>query len=204
MLNIFVSAAEQGEANWMEAVLVALKEMEEEIEYKGIHSRQIIFITDLSNSKMCDEIDEYIRKIKGKMLKEHYYLYILGPETVIPFTLKSKKDVTDWMREIKFVDEDNCNLKVASDLIQKVPRCIVCDLIVGLQMVKFYKTCWGMQPWHEPLALKGVQKMPCYLQRFLKTECPVKLSSNRCKVWHWYVVLLCMCSFDRFIRYYMF
>ncbi|KAJ3654031.1 hypothetical protein Zmor_013245 [Zophobas morio] len=167
---------EPGEANWLEGLYVAVKNLEEEFEdIGGIITHQILFITDLA-TPLGDNNQTLIDKIVRGIKKLNAFLYVVGPEIEVPFTIKSPQHVKLWMKNFKATTD---NLTVLQKIISQIDNSVVCDYKMGVHLFFAFKNKIGGQPWQVPLGLGSKIQIPAQTVKVLDMDVKCKLVSTQ-------------------------
>lgn len=92
--------AERG--NWLDGLLLAIDLLKEEIAMPGVITLQILYITKLDGC-LQDVDTKDLQSIINDLKKYDIYLYIIGPEVKLPYTITSQLDVSDVMKDMVVV-----------------------------------------------------------------------------------------------------
>ncbi|KAJ8969107.1 hypothetical protein NQ314_001917 [Rhamnusium bicolor] len=171
-----VENAEAEEGNWLDALQLAIHILKEAFEKPGIITLQILYITNLDRcSQTLDEgkVGKIIRDLK----EYNIYLYIIGPNVKLPYTITSEDDVRDIMKDIK-VDESIHSLAVAKKIIINTDNSVICDFKVGVHLFFSFKNSHGTQPWKVPLSFGTKLEIPVCTVKVYRKDAPFKLSSD--------------------------
>ncbi|XP_017769022.1 PREDICTED: uncharacterized protein LOC108557122 [Nicrophorus vespilloides] len=169
-LCTMVEEAKIGEnGNWLDALVVGANILGGYSDVKGVHTSQLIFITDmkqeLTESKESSDLIDFIRE-------KYIYLYVIGPDVQIPVCLSDKTDISKCVKAMDL--EDNKSWNLLKEILVETEG-IVCGADFGLDFLQYYVEVIEKQQWLEPLTFKGFP-FPTKTSRIMDTQNLPKLN----------------------------
>lgn len=94
--------SEDDPVDFLDALMLGIYYMKPASELPGVMNKQIIYFTDLENQKFEEDNKNILNIIKDLNAIE-IYLYIVGPDVQMPFTITKPDDIPECMKRIMLV-----------------------------------------------------------------------------------------------------
>lgn len=156
----------EGSGSVIEALKVALHDIEECTDHINIRCAQIVLLSDFANFEEQPTIN--FQNMMYKMKSMNVYLYVLVPYMMPAFTLSNYSDIVEWrtfskhnrtgLEHAKYLDTSA--FKVVKELVNLYDNSIICDVRLGIHIVDFYKHWVMPQPFSLPLSVSENHILP--------------------------------------------
>ncbi|XP_018567653.1 uncharacterized protein LOC108908199 [Anoplophora glabripennis] len=171
-----IENAKPEEGNWYDALLLAIAHLKEAYELSGVITLQILYMTKLDGCSQDVDMNK-VERIINDLREYNIFLYIIGPDVKLPFTITRDSDVSDAMKDIS-VDESNPSLSMAKRIVDATTNTVLCDLKVGINLFFSFRNPRGTQPWKVPLSFGSRFEIPACTVKIYKRDAPFKLTTN--------------------------
>lgn len=165
-----IENAEAESGDWLDGLLFALERIKASLDLKGVITLQIIFLTSLDKSSVCDQIK--VETIIRQLTEHDVYLYIIGPEVEFSGPIL---DTTNFP-ELS-IDSSNSSLVAAKKIVQATEHSTMCNVKLGLDLLWCFRQPKGLQPWKVDLSFGRQMEIGSMTLGVYKKDKPVKLAS---------------------------